>query len=134
MKTVEQLAREAGYPEAILELSPKALQRFHDLAIAQYRESLLAGVGEVKNDLTRAINTYAMLTACATPQETKDAERKLSDALDKQLAAAVAIERERCAKVCDIETSANVTNANEAYQEGRAMGAAVCAAAIRGQL
>jgi len=44
---------------------------------------------------------------------------------------AVADEREACAKVCDIEVSVNVTNANEAYQEGRSMGSMVCAAAIR---
>ena len=40
-------------------------------------------------------------------------------------------EREACAKVCDIESSVNVTNASEQYQEGRSMGAASCAAGIR---
>ena len=48
-----------------------------------------------------------------------------------ELDAAVAAEREACAKVCDIEVSINVTNANETYKEGRSMGAIVCAAAIR---
>lgn len=45
--------------------------------------------------------------------------------------AAVLAEREACAKVCDVEASVIVTNASEQYQEGRAMGATVCAAAIR---
>jgi hypothetical protein len=45
--------------------------------------------------------------------------------------AAVLSEREACAKVCEVEASVIVTNASEQYQEGRAMGATVCAAAIR---
>lgn len=43
----------------------------------------------------------------------------------------VRIEREACALVCDIEASVILTNAIEPYQEGRSMGATVCAAAIR---
>jgi hypothetical protein len=43
----------------------------------------------------------------------------------------VRIEREACALVCDIQASVILTNAIEPYQEGRSMGATVCAAAIR---
>jgi hypothetical protein len=45
--------------------------------------------------------------------------------------AAVRAENEACAKACEVEASVIVTNASEQYQEGRAMGATVCAAAIR---
>ena len=38
---------------------------------------------------------------------------------------------EMCAKVCEVEASVIVTNASEQFQEGKAMGATVCAAAIR---
>lgn len=40
-------------------------------------------------------------------------------------------EREACAKVCEVEASVILTNATEHYQEGRSMGATVCANAIR---
>lgn len=46
MKTIEQLAREAWQLEFIPESDTPKLQRFAELVIAQYRESLLAGVGE----------------------------------------------------------------------------------------
>ena len=52
-------------------------------------------------------------------------------ATEQNLIAALEAEREACAKVCDIEASVNVVNAIEAYQEGRSMGALVCAALIR---
>jgi hypothetical protein len=45
--------------------------------------------------------------------------------------AGAAAENESCAKACEVEASVIVTNASEQYQEGRAMGATVCAAAIR---
>jgi hypothetical protein len=45
--------------------------------------------------------------------------------------AAVLAEREACAKLCEVEATVIVTNASEQYQEGRSMGATVCAAAIR---
>ena len=50
---------------------------------------------------------------------------------EEDLQAAIAAENEACAKVCEVEASAIVTNASEQFQEGRAMGATVCAAAIR---
>ena len=40
-------------------------------------------------------------------------------------------EREACAELCEVQASVVVTNAKDSYQEGRAMGATVCAAAIR---
>ena len=40
-------------------------------------------------------------------------------------------ENEACAKLCEAEASVVVTNASEQFQEGRAMGATVCAEAIR---
>lgn len=46
MKTVTELAREAGWTS--YDSLDERLQRFHNLAIAQYRESLLAGSGEAK--------------------------------------------------------------------------------------
>jgi hypothetical protein len=55
----------------------------------------------------------------------------VEDDLERFAALVAAAEREACAKVCDIEASVNVINANEAYQEGRSMGSMVCAAAIR---
>ena len=45
--------------------------------------------------------------------------------------AIAAKEREACAKVCEVEASVILTNATEHYQEGRSMGATVCANAIR---
>jgi hypothetical protein len=50
---------------------------------------------------------------------------------DMAYAAGAKDEREACANVCDIESSVNVTNASEQYQEGRSMGAASCGAGIR---
>ena len=47
---------------------------------------------------------------------------------------AVRAENEACAKVCEVEASVIVTNASEQYQEGRAMGATVCATAIRARM
>jgi hypothetical protein len=44
---------------------------------------------------------------------------------------AVLAEREACAKLCEVEATVIVTNTSEQYQEGRSMGATVCAAAIR---
>jgi hypothetical protein len=41
---------------------------------------------------------------------------------------------EACAKVCEVEASVIVTNASEQFQEGRAMGAVVCAEAIRARM
>jgi hypothetical protein len=62
-------------------------------------------------------------------------ERDLAPVFERFFQAAYAAgadaEREVCAKVCDVEASVHVTNASEQYQEGRSMGAVVCAAAIR---
>ena len=122
MKTVEQLAREAGlhiYPEY-----SAAFQRFHDAAIAQYRESLLAGVGE----------PVAMVALCVQPlrssvQGSWQAPPRLEAMLitkwdngDRlytadQMAASVLRERERLAEYID----RNLMSARE------------YAAAIRGQ-
>ena len=48
--------------------------------------------------------------------------------------AGAAAENEACAKVCEVEASVIVTNASEQFQEGRAMGAVVCAEAIRARM
>ena len=45
--------------------------------------------------------------------------------------AIAAKEREACAELCEVQASVVVTNAKDSYQEGRSMGATVCAAAIR---
>ena len=48
--------------------------------------------------------------------------------------AGAAANNEACAKVCEVEASVIVTNASEQFQEGRAMGAVVCAEAIRARM
>ena len=51
--------------------------------------------------------------------------------LERFAALVAAHEREACAKVCDVVVMDRVFNASDEYQNGRDMGATVCAAAIR---
>lgn len=85
------MAREAGFPEAILELSPTALERF------------------------------AALVASA---EHKRVQQVYTDAATGSVKAAIAYEREACAKICE-ETTASWTQ--HLYNEG----CIDCAKAIR---
>ena len=72
------------------------------------------------------------LQAGYVPLEPRTFADDLEDIFLKKFAELVrAEEREECAKVCDIEAAVTVTNVAEQYQEGRSMGAAVCATAIR---
>ena len=79
------------------------------------------------------LHRFATLVAAHYEQQLEDArtEAVALRATEQNLIAALEAEREACAKVCDIEASVNVVNAIEAYQEGRSMGAWVCAALIR---
>ena len=57
-----------------------------------------------------------------------------AELIAEQANQAVLAEREACAKVCEIEASVIVTNASQQYQDGRSMGATVCANAIRARI
>ena len=111
MKTVEDLAREAGLPAGH---SPwqyqwfslaEPLTRFHALAIEQEHKRLLAGSGEPD-------------THCFDDDTGKDVWSYSKE----QMAAAVLRERERCAAICDDKS----TKVNSKWIP------ADCAAAIRG--
>ena len=141
MKTVEQLAREAGlhiYPEY-----SAAFQRFHDAAIAQYRESLLAGVGEPVAWRVRWPAMGGGYKGVMNEKPVMQADGFVNERLFNadQMAAAAAIEREKCVQECVklqefYESEAaqlDQATLSEAFREGEATGAEACAAAIRGQ-
>lgn len=106
MKTIIELAREAGMPDPMV--FKASYQRFHDLTIAQYREGLLDGVGEptleVETEPDHWHNgRFYEDTGRSYISETAIGKLPIGTKLytADQLAAAVAIERERCAKVCE---------------------------------
>lgn len=137
MKTVEQLARKAGlhiYPEY-----SAAFQRFHDAAIAQYRESLLAGVGEPvaylawRDGKPCYEGDDAVCEDAVWPVDWDDDRESMPVYTADQLAAAV---REKCAKVAESQRDYWVDGSDQWGNPCPAkikVTPATIAAAIRGQ-
>lgn len=135
MKTVTELAREAGWDEHYAEFDIR-IRRFHDAAIAQYRESLLAGVGEPHAWSTfDGEGSYDLRLFENNENYLEQYSPKYVNWVDAlytadQLAAAVAIERERLASMdwtTTLREGALVT-----WGDAETLGDRV-AAAIRGQ-
>jgi outer membrane protein assembly factor BamD (BamD/ComL family) len=94
----------------------------------------------IRDDLVKQLEKAEQIAAATRGQHISisfpaiEAVFRANEALhiwDMAYAAGAKDEREACANVCDIESSVNVTNASEQYQEGRSMGAASCGAGIR---
>lgn len=105
MTNIINLAKQAGlgWAEGLGDMI-EFLLRFHDLAIETYRKRLLEGVGEPVGEayLCDACDTpfdggyYCPSKTCGHNTSTKQPVYTAD-----QLAAAVAREREECAKVCE---------------------------------
>ena len=122
MKSIQDLAREAGFDNVNGKIYTWAgqhnvtdeMQRFHDAAIAQYRESLLAGVGGPHYWTQRIADDTVNMVPFYYP-----------DQMAAAVLRATLAERERCAEICD-EYAKNSSNPMNFAEN--------CAAAIRGQI